>query len=113
MPSERPEIIEALRAAEQKYPTDYRYPFERAKLSIVGVIDHDEAFAALLIAAERAMNAGRAREMLKELLSEKDTNFRKTSRGHDEWNILVEALKNKDRTRLKDLAARLEKKGRH
>jgi len=113
MPSERPQIIEDLRSAEQKYPADYRYPYERAKLSIEGVVAHHEAFAALLAAAERAINAGRAQEMLNELMSEKDTKFRKTSRGHKEWNVLIEALKNEDRAKLKDLAARLEKKGKH
>jgi hypothetical protein len=113
MPSERPQIIEDLRSAEQKYPADYRYPYERAKLSIEGVVAHHEAFTALLAAAERAMDAGRAQEMLNELLSEKDTKFRKTSRGHKEWNVLIEALKNEDRAKLKDLAARLEKKGKH
>lgn len=113
LPTEKPQIVEGLRSAEQKYPADYRFPYERAKLSIKGVASHDEAFAALLAAAQRAMNAGQAKEMLSELMAEKATYFRKTSRGHDEWNILVEALKNENRSRLQDLAARLEEKGRH
>ncbi len=112
-PSERLRIIEELQAAERKYSADYRFPYERAKLSIKGVIAHDKAFAALLAAAERAMSTGKAKEMLSDLMTDKDTYFRKTSRGHEEWNLLVEALKNEDRTLLRDLTTRLEKKAQH
>jgi hypothetical protein len=111
--SERPQLVEDLRSAEQKYPANYRFPYERAKLSIKGVASHNEAFAALLVAAERAMNAGQTKEMLSELMTGKDTYFRRTSRGHREWDTLVEALKNEDRAKLSDLAARLEEKRRY
>jgi hypothetical protein len=110
--SERPKLVEDLRSAEQKYPSNYRFPYERAKLSVKGAASHDEAFTALLDAAQKAMNAGQAKEMLSELMSEKNTYFRKPSSGHGEWNMLVEALKNEDRVKLQDLEARLEKKGR-
>ncbi len=82
-------------------------------MSIKGVVAHDEAFAALLAAAERAMSTGKAKEMLGDLMTDKDTYFRKTSRGHDEWNLLVEALKNQDRRILRDLTTRLEKEAQH
>jgi len=111
--SQRPQIVEDLQSAEQKYPANYRFPYERAKLSVKGVASHDEAFTALLDAAQKAMNAGQAKEMLSDLMSEKNTYFRKPSSGHGEWNMLVEALKNEDRVKLNDLEARLEQRGRH
>lgn len=108
-PSDRAQIVGDLRALEQKYPSEYRFPYERAKLSITGVIAHDEAFAALVTAAERAMSTDRADEMLNELTSEKDTYFRKPSRGHEEWNILLDALRTKDTTRLQNITAARKK----
>jgi len=112
-PSERPQIVEDLRSAEQKYPVNYRFPYERAKLSNKGVASHDEALAALVAATERAMDAGQGNVMLSELMTGKNTYFRNISRRRDEWNALVTALKDGDRTRLEALAARLEEKGRH
>jgi hypothetical protein len=112
-PSERPQLVEDLRSAEQKYPANYRFPYERAKLFVKGGASHNEAFAALLVAAERAMNAGQAQEMLGELMNGKNTYFRRTSIRHNEWNSLVEALKNEDKAKLTDLAVRLEEKRRY
>src|SRR6266404_460877 len=112
-PSERPQIVEDLRSAEQKYPVNYRFPYERAKLSNRGVASHDEALAALVAATERAMDAGQGNVMLSELMAGKDTYFRNISRRHDEWDALVIALKDGDRTRLQALAARLEQKRSH
>lgn len=112
-PSERLQIIEELQAAELKFSADYRFPYERAKLSIKGVVAHDEAFAALLVAAEKALTSGKAKEMLTELMIDKETYFRKTSRGHEEWNLLLDALKNEDRRILRDLTTRIEKKTQH
>lgn len=47
----------------------------------------DEAFKALVVAAQRATNSGTAQRMLSELMADKDTYFRKTSPGHGEWNF--------------------------
>ena len=102
-PSESAEIIAAFEGAEKKYPTDYRFPYERAKLSITGIASHHEAFGALALAAEKAIDNGKAREMLDSLMTGKDGDFYKLSRGHREWQVLEEALRNKDRTSLKAL----------
>lgn len=111
--SDRSKIVKELQAGEQKYPTDYRFPYERAKLSIKGVITHDEAFSALLVAAERAMSSGKAQDMLSELMADKDTYFRKASRGHGEWSLLIGALRGEDKEKLRDLSASIEKKKDH
>jgi len=100
-PAETANVIAALDEAERKYPNDYRFPYERAKLSIKGVTSHDEAFAALGDAAARAIDNGQADAMLRDLLADKDGDFWKLARGHHEWHGLIEALEAKDKSRLK------------
>jgi hypothetical protein len=102
-PSESGEIIAAFEDTEKKYPTDYRFPYERAKLSIKGITSHHEAFSALSVAAEKAIDNGKAREMLDSLMADKDGDFYKVSRGHHEWQALVQALSNKDKRGLSEL----------
>ena len=93
-------IVAAIEDAEKKYPTDYRFPYERAKLSIKGMISHHEAFEAIFLAGEKAIDNGKAQEMLSDLISDKDGDFYKMSRGHREWTMLEEALKNNDKSAL-------------
>ena len=100
-PAEQPELIAALDEAESRYTNDYRFPYERAKLSIKGVTAHDEAFRALREAAERAIDNGQAEAMLRDLLADKDGDFWKLARGHHEWHELIEALEAKDTSRLR------------
>jgi hypothetical protein len=102
-PSESGEIIAAFEDAEKKYPNDYRFPYERAKLSIKGVTSHHEAFSALSMAAEKAIDNGKAQEMFDSLMADKDGDFYKVSRGHQEWQALVQALNNKDKRSLSEL----------
>jgi hypothetical protein len=99
-PADADKIVAAAEAAEKKYPTDYRFPYERAKLSIKGMISHHEAFEAIFLAGEKAIDNGKAQEMLNDLMSDKDGDFYKMSRGHREWTVLEEALKNKDKSGL-------------
>jgi len=99
-PSDSARIVAAIEDAERKYPADYRFPYERAKLSIKGVISHHEAFEALSLAGEKAIENGKAQEMLNDLMSDKDGDFYKMSRGHREWTTLEEALRNKDKSAL-------------
>lgn len=100
-PAERDQIIAAISEAEKKYPTDYRFPYERAKLSIKGIVSHDEAFNALFSAAEKAIDSGKAEEMLNSLTTDKEGDFYKLSRGHHEWAALEKALRDKDKSALK------------
>ena len=102
-PSEAASIIAAFEAAEKKYPNDYRFPYERAKLSIKGITSHHEAFGALSLAGEKAIDNGKAQEMLNNLTADKDGDFYKLSRGHREWQALEEALRNNDKAALKTL----------
>src|SRR5262249_14893512 len=102
-PSDNSKLARAYTDAEKKYPKDYRFSYERAKLSIVGVATHHQAFGALAAAAEKAIDNGKAQEMLKSLMADKDRDFYKLSRGHREWQILQEALRDRDKSQLKAL----------
>jgi hypothetical protein len=97
--SNRSAIFQAFAATEKQYPNDYRFPYERAKLAIKGqqTSSDDEAFAALSLAAKKAINTGKAREMLDSLVADKRRDFYKLSHVHREWTQLEEALKKKDK----------------
>jgi hypothetical protein len=98
--SDRPAILQALATTEKQYPNDYRFPYERAKLAIKGTRSHDDAFAALSLAAEKAINNGKAREMLNGLEVDKRRDFQKLSHGHHEWTQLEAALKSNNKSLL-------------
>jgi hypothetical protein len=102
-PSDTKAVIAAFEDAEKKYPNDYRFPYDRAKLSIKGITTHHEAFGALSAAADRAIDNGKSQEMLDSLMADKDGDFYKLSRGHHEWQALMQALSNKDKRGLDDL----------
>jgi hypothetical protein len=100
--SDRPKIVEAFAKIERKYPRDYRFPYERAKLVVKGSQSgaRDEAFKALSVAAERAISTGKANEMLSGLETDKAGDFHRLAQGRQEWTRLVAALKRKDTTLL-------------
>ena len=100
-PSERPKIYQALAKVEKQYPRDYRFPYERAKLAMRG--SHDSAaLKALNAAAEKAIQTGKAGEMLNGLESDKAGDFSKIAQGRFEWARLVAALKRKDTSLLSE-----------
>jgi len=100
-PSERPRIYQALAKVEKQYPRDYRFPYERAKLAMKG--EHSSAaFKALTAAAEKAIQTGKAGEMLSGLEEDKTGDFSKLSQGRFEWSRLVAALKRKDTSLLSE-----------
>jgi len=88
-------IFQAIAKIEKQYPRDYRFPYERAKLVAKGA-KKKEAFKALNVAAEKAINTGKANEMLTGLETDKTGDFSELSQGRYEWSRLVAALKRKD-----------------
>jgi serine/threonine protein kinase len=100
-PGQLPDIDEALQALEAKYPRDYRYTYERAKIANVGSHAHRAAFALLFLAGQKAIDAGKAAEMLKVLDSDSDRDFYQLARGHSEWKTLEEALTTNNKSRLR------------
>ncbi|MGB9180475.1 MAG: hypothetical protein WCB68_14680, partial [Pyrinomonadaceae bacterium] len=98
-PDERQPIAEALPLAENNYPKDYRFPYEHAKMTVAGSVHH-HAFNLLYIAGQRAIDAGEADLLLADLEKHKDAEFQRCSKGHDEWTILEDALRKKDKKML-------------
>jgi hypothetical protein len=91
-------MLRSLSETETKYSSDYRFPYERAR---VVVMDHkknfhEEAFAALARAAQKAINSGKSSEMLRSLNKDSDGDFQKLSHGHHEWSQLQRALKSRN-----------------
>jgi serine/threonine protein kinase len=98
--AQKPEFEAALKLAESKYPNDYRFTYERAR-SRVSQPGHGETFNLLFQAGQKAIDNGKAKEMLSDLMRDKDGEFYRLSRGHSQWNVLLEALTNNDREALK------------
>ena len=95
------EIVASVADAENKYPTDYRFTYERAKLFGKGLISHDEAFDALYEGATKAIDSGKSQEMLDDMTAHKDSDFSRLSRGHRDWDVIMQALSGKDKAALK------------
>ena len=100
-PSESKEIVAAFERAERKYPSDYRFTFERARLFGKRMISHDESFDALFLAAEKAIDANKSTEMLAGMTTNQDGDFHRLSHGHPEWGVIMQALSNRDKAALK------------
>jgi hypothetical protein len=101
--SERSRIFQAFAKVEKQYPRDYRFPYERAKLAVkVAKSSKTEAFKALNVAAQKAINTGKTKEMLSGLESDKTGDFSQISQGRLEWARLVAALKRKDTSLLSE-----------
>jgi hypothetical protein len=96
--SERSKIFQAIAKVERQYPRDYRFPYERAKLAVKGsqASSRTAAFKALSVAAEKAISAGKASEMLSGLEADKAGDFQRLAQGRQEWSRLLAALKRKD-----------------
>jgi hypothetical protein len=91
-------MLRSLSETETKYSSDYRFPYERAR---VVVMDHkknfhEEAFAALARAAQKAINSGKSSEMLQSLNKDGDGDFQKLSHDRREWSQLQRALKSRN-----------------
>ncbi len=87
-------IAEELENAEKKYPTDYRFPYERALL-LAPSPSHHETFHALSEAAATAIKNNQSTQMLSDLAKSKDTDFRRLN-DHKEWKAIENALNQKN-----------------
>jgi serine/threonine protein kinase len=89
------EIEEKLKKAEEKYPTDYRFTYQLAKL-YAPLPKHDKSFDALFKAARKAINNDDSSKMLDEITRHTRSDFRRMAVGHGEWTAIINALKKKD-----------------
>jgi len=96
--SDHSKMLRSLSETETRYSNDYRFPYERARLVAIDHKKnfHEEAFAALARAAQKAINSGKSSEMLQSLNKDSDGDFQKLSHGHREWTQLQEALKRRN-----------------
>jgi hypothetical protein len=98
--SDRRNVMRDITRLEREFPNDYRFPYERAKMSASDAKSFDAIFQALFMAAQKAIKTGKATEMLQVLEADKSREFRKLARGHGEWSQIVQSLKNRDATLL-------------
>ena len=103
-PAEISQISSDLIAAETKYPTDYRFTYERARLYIRPHESHDEAFSLFARAGQKAIDNNRSDQMLSDLIRDgnSDAQIHKLT-DHREWAALQQALGNRDRSALETL----------
>ena len=96
------DIAGDMKVAEAKYPTDYRFPYEHAKMEVNDPPPHDEVISLLFAAGRKAIDAGKADEMLSDLVKEEGHEFREFSSDHKrQWKTLLEALRGRDKSELK------------
>lgn len=93
--TQRNEVSQELVTAQNQYPIDYRFSYQRAKLFVDQGKDHDETFAILFAAAKTAIVNNNAPAMLSDLDRDKSTSFSRLT-DHDEWPTLLNALTRND-----------------
>jgi hypothetical protein len=93
-------LLKSVGDAEKKYPKDYRFSYERARLTAITARNEREVFSALSVAAEKAIDRGKTQEMLDALNGDKDASFSKLARNDREWQMLTKALHDKNKKTL-------------
>jgi len=88
-------ILQKFSETERKYANDYRFPYERARVLAAGR-KKKEAFAALSRAAQKAIQGGKASEMLQSMNKDSGGDFQSLSHGSREWTQVQKALKTND-----------------
>ncbi|HTG94392.1 MAG TPA: hypothetical protein VL866_17485, partial [Pyrinomonadaceae bacterium] len=96
--SDRSKMLQKFSETERKYATDYRFPYERARVLAMDrkKKSHGEAFAALARAVQVAIHSGKATEMLQNMNKDSAGDFQNLSHGYREWAQLQKALKTND-----------------
>jgi len=88
-----------LKKAEQKFPQDYRFTYKLIQFKIdPSETEHDLALELLKKAAVKAIKTDRTKELLEEMNRDriKVRNIRKLYLDRREWDLIVEALQEKD-----------------
>lgn len=94
-PAQKKALDSELKNVEDKYPNDYRFTYQRAKLETVSSKEHHEAFEMLFGAGEKAIKADKSTNLLGDLQRDKDLDLKRLI-SHKEWTTLENALRNKD-----------------
>jgi hypothetical protein len=95
---DRSKMLQKFSETERKYATDYRFPYERARVLAMDrkKKSNEEAFSALARAVQVAIRSGKASEMLQNLSKDSAGDFQNLSHGYREWTQLQKALKTND-----------------
>ena len=94
-PNEKNALDTELKNAESKYPNDYRFSYQRAKLETVKSKGHHEAFEMLFAAGEKAIKSNKSADLLSDLQRDKILDLKRLT-DHQEWRVLQNALQNKN-----------------
>ena len=94
-PNEKNALDTELKNAESKYPNDYRFSYQRAKLETVKSKGHHEAFEMLFAAGEKAIKSNKSADLLSDLQRDKILALKRLT-DHQEWRVLQNALQNKN-----------------
>jgi serine/threonine protein kinase len=95
-PREKKSALERdLKNAESRYPEDYRFTYQRAKLEAATSKSHHEAFEMLFQAGEKAIKDGKSVDLLNDLQSDGSSILKRLT-DHKEWKVLENALRKND-----------------
>ena len=84
-----------VKAAKGRFPDDYRFAYQAAKLEAITNKGHHEAFEMLHVVAKQAIETGKSAELLIDLQQDGKNSLRRLT-DHKEWKILETALRNND-----------------
>lgn len=89
------ELERQISSLESKYPNDYRFTYQRARIEAVVRKEHHEAFEMLFAAAAKAIASGQSEELLRDIEKDQNGNLKRLI-DHKEWLILENGLLKKD-----------------
>lgn len=96
VPREKKSALESdFKNAENRYPEDYRFTYQRAKLEAATSKSHHEAFEMLFQAGEKAIKDGKSADLLNDLQSDGSSILKRLT-DHKEWKVLENALRKND-----------------
>ena len=93
---EKKSVIESeLKGAESRYPEDYRFAYQAAKLEAMTSKSHHRPFEMLFGVGKRAIEAGKSADFLIDLQKDGRASLKRLT-DHKEWTVLEGALRNND-----------------
>lgn len=89
------QIKARLKGAESRYPGDYRFAYQSAKLEALTSKSHHEAFELLFNAGRISIETGKSADLLRDLQKDEIESLKRLT-DHKEWAVLVNALRKND-----------------
>ncbi|MGI8468233.1 MAG: serine/threonine-protein kinase [Pyrinomonadaceae bacterium] len=94
-------IERELKDAENRYPEDYRFTYQRGKLEAAASKSHHAAFEMLFQAGEKAIKGGKSADLLNDLQKDGNSDLKRLT-DHKEWTVLENALRKNDSKALEE-----------